>query len=139
MIFNVGAGGGASTADKVKYNNTESGLQSDNVQGAVDELNNSLEAKGDFELLCYVTSVGDKTVPNLTQYKSIWATLFIDNGLYGNFLIPLSLFKTITTFSRCSHYESSGGYSCDFKYVNDTTINIVKIYRITGCYLYGIK
>lgn len=107
--------------------------------GAVQELNSSLEAKGDFELLCYVTSVGDKTVPNLTQYKSIWATLFIDNGLYGNFLIPLSLFKTITTFSRCSHYESSGGYSCDFKYVNDTTINIVKIYRITGCYLYGIK
>ena len=139
MIFNVGAGGGASTADKVKYNNTESGLQSDNVQGAVDELNSSLEAKGDFELLCYVTSVGDKTVPNLTQYKSIWATLVIDNGLYGTFLIPLSLFKTITTFSRCSHYESSGGYSCDFKYVNDTTINIVKISRITGCYLYGIK
>lgn len=42
MIFNVGAGGGASTADKVKYDNTESGLQSDNVQGAVDELNSSL-------------------------------------------------------------------------------------------------
>lgn len=107
--------------------------------GAVKELSSSLEAKGDFELLCYVTSVGDKTVPNLTQYKSIWATLFIDNGLYGNFLMPLSLFKTITTFSRCSHYESSGAYSCDFKYVNDTTINISQIYRITGCYLYGIK
>lgn len=44
MIFNVGAGGGASTADKVKYNNTESGLQSDNVQGAVDELNSSLNS-----------------------------------------------------------------------------------------------
>ena len=43
MIFNVGAGGGASTADKVKYDNTESGLQSDNVQGAVDELNSSLD------------------------------------------------------------------------------------------------
>lgn len=41
MIFNVGAGG-ASTADKVKYDNTESGLQSNNVQGAVDELNSSL-------------------------------------------------------------------------------------------------
>ena len=109
------------------------------LNNKIEELNSSLEAKGDFELLCYVTSVGDKTVPNLTQYKSIWATLFIDNGLYGTFLIPLSLFKTITTFSRCSHYESSGGYSCDFKYVNDTTINIVKISRITGCYLYGIK
>ena len=34
--------GGASTADKIKYDNTESGLQSTNVQGAVDELNNSL-------------------------------------------------------------------------------------------------
>lgn len=45
MIFNVGAGGGASTADKVKYDNTESGLQSNNVQGAVDELNNSLADK----------------------------------------------------------------------------------------------
>ena len=46
MIFNVGAGGGASTADKVKYDNTESGLQSDNVQGAVDELNSSLTYVG---------------------------------------------------------------------------------------------
>ena len=43
MIFNVGSGG-ASSADKVKYNNTESGLQSDNVQGAIDEVNNSLVA-----------------------------------------------------------------------------------------------
>ena len=42
MIFNVGSGG-ASSADKVKYNNTESGLHSDNVQGAIDEVNNRLE------------------------------------------------------------------------------------------------
>lgn len=109
------------------------------IYGIIKPLNNSLEAKGDFELLCYVTSVGDKTVPNLTQYKSIWATLVIDNGLYGNLLIPLSLFKTITTYSRCSYYESSGVYACDFKYVNDTTINISQLYRIIGCYLYGIK
>ena len=105
----------------------------------VKQLSSSLEAKGDFELLCYATSVGDKTVPNLTQYKSIWAILVIDNSLNGNFLIPLSLFKTITTYSRCSYYESSGGYSCDFKYVNDTTIYISQIYRAMGCYLYGIK
>ena len=42
MIFNVGAGGGASTADKVKYDNTERGLKATNVQGAVDEINSSL-------------------------------------------------------------------------------------------------
>lgn len=41
MIFNVGAGG-AGKAESVKYNNAESGLVSDNVQGAVDELNNSI-------------------------------------------------------------------------------------------------
>lgn len=36
--------GGASTADKVKYNNTESGLKSTDVQGAIDEVNSSLES-----------------------------------------------------------------------------------------------
>lgn len=33
-----GGGGGPTTADKVSYNNTESGLQSDNVQSAIDKL-----------------------------------------------------------------------------------------------------
>lgn len=89
-------------------------------------------------MLCYATSVGDKTVPNLTQYKSILATLVIDNGLYGTLLIPVSLFKTVQS-SRCSHYDLSGIYMCDFKYVNNTTINILKISNSTGCYLYGIK
>ena len=41
MIFNMSTGG-ASTADKVKYNNTESGLKSTDVQGAIDEVNSSL-------------------------------------------------------------------------------------------------
>ena len=41
MIFNMSTGG-ASTADKVKYNNTGSGLQSTDVQGAIDEVNSSL-------------------------------------------------------------------------------------------------
>jgi len=41
MIVNVGTGG-AGTAEAVKYNNAESGLVSDNVQGALDEVNNNL-------------------------------------------------------------------------------------------------
>ena len=45
MIFNMSTGG-ASTADKVKYNNTESGLKSTDVQGAIDEVNSSLEELG---------------------------------------------------------------------------------------------
>ena len=41
MIFNLGAGG-ASNAQAVQYDNSNSGLEATNVQGAVDELNNSL-------------------------------------------------------------------------------------------------
>lgn len=44
MIFNVGAGG-ASNAKSVKYDNSESGLNSTNVQGAIDEIDNSLSDK----------------------------------------------------------------------------------------------
>ena len=43
MIFNVGAGG-VSNADKLKYNNNKSGLESTNVQGAVDELSESVDS-----------------------------------------------------------------------------------------------
>ena len=39
MIFNVGGDGSAKT---IKYDNSKSGLESDNVQGAVDELTDSL-------------------------------------------------------------------------------------------------
>ena len=46
MIFNVGAGG-ASKAEQVKYDNSTSGLNSDNVQGAVDELQESVSDLND--------------------------------------------------------------------------------------------
>jgi len=42
MIFNTGSGG-AGTAEQMKYDNTESGLQADNVQGAIDEVTDSLQ------------------------------------------------------------------------------------------------
>lgn len=79
MIFNVGAGGGASTADKVKYNNTESGLQSDNVQGAVDELNNSLYSL-DFDNAVTLTPNASFT-PSSSGYVIVFAR---STGTYGN-------------------------------------------------------
>lgn len=39
---NSRSGGGASSADKVSYDNTNSGLQSTNVQGAIDEVGANL-------------------------------------------------------------------------------------------------
>lgn len=41
MIFNVGAGG-ASNAESIKYDNSLSGLEADNVQGAINEVSDSL-------------------------------------------------------------------------------------------------
>jgi len=41
MIFNTGSGGGG-TAEQIKYDNAESGLQADNVQGAINEVSDSL-------------------------------------------------------------------------------------------------
>jgi len=41
MIFNVGAGG-ASNAESIKYDNSLSGLEATNVQGALDEVTDSL-------------------------------------------------------------------------------------------------
>ncbi len=46
MIFNVGAGG-ASNTESIKYNNAESGLEATNVQGAIDEVNNSVNEVND--------------------------------------------------------------------------------------------
>ena len=74
---------------------------------------------------------------DLTKYKAVLALLQIDSTIYSNLLIPLSLFKTITD-NRCSYYDSSGIYKCDFKYVDDTTINVSSLSNSTRCYFYGI-
>lgn len=42
MASNIRSISGASSADKVSYDNTNSGLSATNVQGAIDEVNNSL-------------------------------------------------------------------------------------------------
>lgn len=42
MIYNVGSGGGASSADKVNYDNTQSQLEATNVQLAIDEVNSNI-------------------------------------------------------------------------------------------------
>ena len=60
--------GGASTADKVKYDNTESGLQATEVQGAIDEVNNSL---GD------VSTIGGSKYTSIISLLQKW----IDDGI----------------------------------------------------------
>jgi len=63
MIFNTGSGG-AGTAEQMKYDNAESGLQADNVQGAIDEVTDSLEEQPQFvydengQITGYTTKIG---------------------------------------------------------------------------------
>ena len=90
-----------------------------------------------YELLCYATSTGNISVQDLTKYKAVLALLQVDGAIYSNLLIPLSLFKTMTS-GRCNYYESTGVYKCDFKYVDDTTINVLSLSNSTRCYFYGI-
>jgi len=45
MVNNIKSISGASSADKISYNNTNSGLTSTNLQGAVDELDKQLETE----------------------------------------------------------------------------------------------
>lgn len=74
---------------------------------------------------------------DLTKYKAVLVLLQVDSAIYSNLLIPLSLFKTMTS-GRCNYYESTGVYKCDFKYVDDTTINVLSLSNSTRCYFYGI-
>lgn len=71
MIFNVGAGG-SSTADKLKYDNSKSSLTADNVQAAIDEIDESLSGETLWEQT--ITSkmtfgATDVTVSNIEEYS----------------------------------------------------------------------
>ena len=64
MIFNVGKGG-ASTAEAVQYDNSLSGLEADNVQGALDEVTDSLNNRSEItERITLATSSGTLTMPD---------------------------------------------------------------------------
>ena len=89
--------GGASTADKVKYDNTESGLQATEVQGAIDEVNNSIGDISGFTNTTY-DSIGD-----FIQYC-------VDNGYLPD-INSLPLIPTMTSATAPSGEASASGYS----------------------------
>ena len=70
MIYNVG-GGGATSADRISYDNTESQLEATNVQGAVDEINTNL---GD------LSDIKTSTLNSVAELLQHW----IDNGELSN-------------------------------------------------------
>ncbi len=115
MIFNMSTGG-ASTADKIKYDNTESGLQSTNVQGAVDELNSSLGGN----ILSYVQSedsyyiqygadsvpkkLGDVTISGAT-------TTLLDTGWGAGQSVTIQNALSYKVFYGSFYYNTTGEYT----------------------------
>lgn len=147
MIFNVGSSG-ASSADKVKYDNSTSGLKATNVQGAVDEVNNSFGDKGKYEFLG--TAIGTNSVTfNANDYNELYFDIDIDGtGVAKLFaVIPVILLSDTprSLVASGGYQQSSYGKFCNLNvsltsakaaYVrNDSkdTINSVKIS------VYGVK
>lgn len=82
-------GGGSSvTADVVSYDNTDSGLTADDVQEAIDELKNDIDAivvpASSFEIVRGTLTTGQTSVA-LTASKTVAATALIDvfTDVYG--------------------------------------------------------
>ena len=98
MIFNMSTGG-ASTADKVKYNNTESGLQSTDVQGAIDEVNSSLEWINKPYTQIYSSNTinenSKKITTDLSQYNELMLGIEENDILYVNTVVPKSFNNTV--------------------------------------------
>ena len=73
MSSNIRNLSGASSADKVSYDNTNSGLTATNVQGAVDELNSSLSSVGTIRITCgrSYSFTGGETSPITTTNAQV--------------------------------------------------------------------
>ena len=89
MIFNVGSGG-ASSADKVKYDNRTSGLKATNVQGAVDEVNNSIgELSNSLKSISTWTKIIDATQTSDSDKEYSFSSLGVDVSKINEILIVI--------------------------------------------------
>ena len=157
MIFNVGAGG-ASKAEQVKYDNSKSGLEATELQGAVDELkgsvsdlndslegvSNNLSVLGNCEILVYnIKATGNQTFTrNINDYRYV---LFVakagDSNIRGTTLVPIhsvlngEVFFVADVVAPSTHYSGA-------KYVGNNTFNFteyVSANNARGFSIYGVK
>ena len=113
MIFNVGVGG-ASNAESIKYDNSLSGLEATNVQGAVDEVNDSLvvETYTSLENATINANSNGKvtiTIPNASEY--------IANG-YTGYILTAMLWDSSVVSNPLSVVVSATG-TIDIIYINN--------------------
>ena len=108
MIYNVGTGGGATSADKIDYDNTDSGLEATNVQDGIDELNSNL---GD------VSEITTQTYPSVVSYIQYCITEGILPDLNSVALIPNMTSNTTPrgiAKTDCSYSSAHGQWPTSF-------------------------
>lgn len=128
--------GGASTADKVKYDNSTSGLKATNVQGAVDEVNNSLNEEP-VKILDEKTTTGVYTLSkSLSLFKEIAITTLGSGNDYVCVTLPVIVFKEINSITCVNSIDTRLAV---LKYVNDTSINQAIVSNAHIYSIYGIK
>ena len=146
-----------STAANTTYNNGTSGLQANNVQSAIDELdstvdtlNSNLQNNNTCWILYNTTfnaSGETKTLLNerkFSNYKSIIIEILDYNSgtVRGNLTIPVSLFTESQSASRIIIIAYSGSYyTVAVTYKSDTTFYISSNFTSTTlkvC-MYGMK
>lgn len=147
MIFNVGAGG-ASNAGNIKYDNSLSGLEADNVQGAVDELNDSLKTVktyvGEDGKLHFVDSEGADSVLPFSGFKRHYSSsitvnttsTFIELGFKPKFISIDSQWFYDEELNKCWY---SNGVSSGVALGVWTSSNLMKFDSIeeNGFYVTG--
>lgn len=150
MIYNVGTGGGATSADKIDYDNTDSGLEATNVQDGIDELNSNLvtlenELMNRYTLIAEDighTSYQRKTVANMSQFRLIiLALISTSNICLQTTILPYEIYKSISTMHSRVYFSGSNLIASVCKYIDDTTVEIMSNtsdnnYTVK---LYGIK
>ena len=121
MIFNMSTGG-ASTADKVKYNNTESGLQSTDVQGAIDEVNSSLEWKILFEnVKPTFASDGNVDYEIPANAKELLFIATLNDGVYQ--ISSQALVRNLNSYQILGYYGSTNDNGSASFQINGNKIN----------------
>lgn len=112
----MGNSGSVLPADKVSYDNTTSGLEAENVQDAIDEINSNLDNIDNRIKLKPMNITG-----NLTYLVS-------DEDGIQNFLYEYDGMLVGTLLIRCNKAKPASGSYVTIAYLEDRTINIGQIY-----------
>lgn len=151
MIFNMSSGG-ASSADKVKYDNTESGLQATEVQGAIDEVNKSLsDVMNNCKLIGELTThdqIEHELSDDVTNYKYLYlmcqATVNDKKHIKSQFIpVATLVFDSGYDISFPSDNNTSYYLNCELFFTSTTKFQIQRKrasnYTFNSLKIYGVN